>query len=451
MGSICSSPPTPDYVGAAQAQGQANLDAAIASSNLSNPNMVTPFGTTTFTPGATPSDRPTETQVLTPAGQQQLDTTNAIKQGSLDILNTDMPNIAGALSGPFGLAGGPMVGLDPTYAPGAGAVQTNANLGAAGPMQSGLNFAGAPGMPVADDATRQAVSNAIYQQGSQYLDPQFAQQQNDLDTSLANQGITQGSSAQQIAQHNLDLQKQQAYGNLIDQATQSGVGAMNTLFGEQLGARQQGVGETTAQGQFLNAAQQQAANELLQSMSARNSGVGLLGNLAQAGTQAYNAGRGQAYQEYATNRTMPINMLSGMLSSSQIALPQFNGYTPTSITPAPIMQGTIAQGQQDAANASANANLMGGLFKGGASLLTSPLGGTAMGALFGSDRRFKSNIKEIGALKNGLKVYSYTIGGIPAIGVMADEVEKVIPDAVHKDSAGYRYVDYSKVGEIACL
>jgi hypothetical protein len=70
-------------------------------------------------------------------------------------------------------------------------------------------------------------------------------------------------------------------------------------------------------------------------------------------TLANNA-RGQNYQEYATNRTMPINMLNSLLSSSQVNNPTFQPTTATSITPAPIMAGAQTQGQQNAATASAN-------------------------------------------------------------------------------------------------
>jgi hypothetical protein len=50
---------------------------------------------------------------------------------------------------------------------------------------------------------------------------------------------------------------------------------------------------------------------------------------------------------------MPIQLLNAIMSGSQVNLPQFQGYQPTSIAPAPIMQGGQMQGQQNAANASA--------------------------------------------------------------------------------------------------
>jgi len=43
-----SPPPAPDYRGAAQEQGVANIESARATAKLSNPNMYTPYGTQGF-------------------------------------------------------------------------------------------------------------------------------------------------------------------------------------------------------------------------------------------------------------------------------------------------------------------------------------------------------------------------------------------------------------------
>ena len=48
-------------------------------------------------------------------------------------------------------------------------------------------------------------------------------------------------------------------------------------------------------------------------------------------------------------------------------------------------------------------------------------------------------------LRNGLPLYSYEIGGRPEVGVMADEVEAVMPDAVVSMPSGYSAVNYAKV------
>ena len=42
-------PPAPDYVGAANAQGAANLTAGQQSASLSNPNINTPYGSQSVT------------------------------------------------------------------------------------------------------------------------------------------------------------------------------------------------------------------------------------------------------------------------------------------------------------------------------------------------------------------------------------------------------------------
>lgn len=76
--------------------------------------------------------------------------------------------------------------------------------------------------------------------------------------------------------------------------------------------------------------------------------------------------------------------------------------------------------------------------------------------LFGmfSDRRLKDDIKPVGALDNGLRVYSYRYKDDPEemrrIGLMADEVEDIHPEAVATlpptfgHLAGMKMVDYSR-------
>jgi hypothetical protein len=72
-----------------------------------------------------------------------------------------------------------------------------------------------------------------------------------------------------------------------------------------------------------------------------------------------------------------------------------------------------------------------------------------------SDIRTKENIKQVGSMANGLGVYEYeykkefkdhpSAGHGKFIGVMAHEVEKVIPEAVSVDSDGYKHIDYSLI------
>jgi hypothetical protein len=71
----------------------------------------------------------------------------------------------------------------------------------------------------------------------------------------------------------------------------------------------------------------------------------------------------------------------------------------------------------------------------------------------GSDAAIKENIQQVGVLDNGLGVYVYeykapykdTWGHGQHIGVMAQEVEQIIPEAVSVHPDGYKMVNYSMI------
>ena len=87
--------------------------------------------------------------------------------------------------------------------------------------------------------------------------------------------------------------------------------------------------------------------------------------------------------------------------------------------------------------------------------------GSAVGAGLGmyaaflaaSDRSVKQNIVRLGERTDGLGIYSFEYkpeyqaqwGEGERIGLMADEVEKLYPEAVLQHADGYKVVDYSKV------
>ncbi|BBL76361.1 tail fiber domain-containing protein [Methylomagnum ishizawai] len=62
-----------------------------------------------------------------------------------------------------------------------------------------------------------------------------------------------------------------------------------------------------------------------------------------------------------------------------------------------------------------------------------------------SDRRLKTDIVREGTLPNGVALYSfrYTWSQQRFVGVMADEIEAVKPEAVSIHRTGYKMVDYS--------
>ena len=70
-----------------------------------------------------------------------------------------------------------------------------------------------------------------------------------------------------------------------------------------------------------------------------------------------------------------------------------------------------------------------------------------------SDVRLKENIQKVGVSPNGLNVYTWDwnedgrrlAGNTPSVGVIAQEVAQVIPDAVSIGAEGYLRVDYSQI------
>ena len=79
-------PKPPDYIGAAQAQGVANVETARATAKLGNPNTFTPYGSQTVSYGQDgDADIPTVTQTLSPENQSLYDQELRISQGLGDI------------------------------------------------------------------------------------------------------------------------------------------------------------------------------------------------------------------------------------------------------------------------------------------------------------------------------------------------------------------------------
>jgi hypothetical protein len=106
-----------------------------------------------------------------------------------------------------------------------------------------FNYDSAPGMPTADEATRQRVEDALYGRATSRLDPRFNQAQDQLNSSLAAQGITQGSEAYNRELQNFGNTRNDAYSSAMNDAISGSDDAMQRQFNMGLQARQQGVNE----------------------------------------------------------------------------------------------------------------------------------------------------------------------------------------------------------------
>ena len=115
-----------------------------------------------------------------------------------------------------------------------------------------------------------------------------------------------------------------------------------------------------------------------------------------------------------------------------------------------------AYNAQQQASATSSAGFGGALGALGMAAMTGGTGGfatSALGTLIGSDIRIKQNVRRLGTLDNGIPFYAFEYkpehqkvwGSGAQLGVMAHEVEQIIPEAVSLHTDGYKVVDYSKV------
>lgn len=147
--------------------------------------------------------------------------------------------------------------------------------------------------------------------------------------------------------------------------------------------------------------------------------------------------RQQAIQEQNFFRNEPLNMLNAVRSGAQVTNPTFVNTPSQGQVAGPNMMGATqnaynAQLAAYNADQASQANTMNGLFS---------LGSAALTAF--SDRRLKTNITRIGTHPLGIGIYEYDyVWGEHAIGVMADEVQQVMPEAVSTHN-GYQMVNYA--------
>ncbi|MCA1400049.1 tail fiber domain-containing protein [Bradyrhizobium sp. BRP56] len=325
------SPKAPDPYATAAAQTQSNIQTAKTQQELNMVNQSNPYGSLTYSVSGTNADgtpQYTATTTLTPTGQTLFDNANALAGKQQSIANTLLSGGQGAFSGQ--------------------------------PLDLSYN-----GTAASLDALNKA-----------RLDPQWQQNQSQLEAQLAAQGLQPGMPGYDAAFRNFSTAKNDAYNSA---------------------------------------------------------------NLADYQTAVNNA---------ITQYQMPLQTYSTLVNGTSPQMPNSAAVsTPTTNVAGTDIAGLVQKNYEDQLNQS-NAT-MGGLFGLGGTLGGSLLQGIGKAggmASFFSDRRLKSDIVRIGTLENGLPVYEYTIFGGRQRGVMADEVEQVMPDAVFTHPSGFKMVNYAALG-----
>lgn len=233
-----SAPQAPDPWNSAAAQTAMNQQTAAYNKALNLGNYSNPFGSQNSTVSGYDSSG-------APIYQTNI-TANPQLQG---LLNQQLGNV-GQGQNNYQYALGGLRELGPQY------TQLNANI-------SGL------GLDQAASANAQERGRqAAYEAQTQYLNPQFAQEQESLSAKLAAQGLAPGSQAYNNAMLNFQNQKQRAYSDAANQSILTGsqigsqnlqnqiasggfnagllgqqaqnLGALGGLYGQQIGANQTG-------------------------------------------------------------------------------------------------------------------------------------------------------------------------------------------------------------------
>ena len=331
---------------------------------------------------------------ITPTAAQ-----NAAIQGINSITNlganTYNPQTEGVISNLYN-GGGVSAGLGPVQS------SYNAASGALSPyLSSGyLNPMSNPTLGPALSALNQQITNGATDQfsgaGQNLFDPsgQFGK--------ALGTGLGQGEAGLLLNQYNSNVGAQQnaanTLGNLGNQAGQSIAGIT-----------QQGV---------MN--QEQAPNM-----------IGALTNPYQTALQTAQVQAGLPYTNLnpAAQFLTPLAQL-GQTGTSTGTANQTGTMSGTTTTTSNPVQTAIGAGIGG----------LGLLSLGGSNSIGTQLGGWL------SDRRAKRDIKRIGTLDNGLPVYKFRYLGsdLVNIGLMADDVEKVVPEAVSMGADGFKRVDYGR-------
>lgn len=361
------------------------------------PNVVTPFYKRTKY-GSPETNDYTISEEYSPDVQQQFDTRNAVANSMMGNMGQNWMNFKGPSRH--------------------GSAQIDAMLPSDGRFAGGRMdatndfFQARPDAPFDwTEADSQKVTDAYWNKQKGLLDKAFGEQGERLDQKLANQGLPMGSEAYGQEMDRYETGRADAYTRAAQDAVQLGAQEDQRKFGQAMAERGQYFSDLGALG----------------SEESRRSALkqGELGTVANEQQRQYN------------------------MIASALGMPQ-GGFVPSggggAIDPTQAFQmnqagqnakyqGQLAGYNADVASAnSTNAGLMG-------------LGSAAMMAYALSDRRFKKDIVMVGELMPGINLYEfeYTFGSPRIVGVMADEVENVMPEAVMTDERGVRFVNYSKL------
>lgn len=368
MGKKSAPPPPPDYAAIASQQADINKKTANEQTVTNRPDQNTPWGQTQWSQG--PDGSWTQNVSLNPEDQTLLDNSRYLQGTQQGVASDLMGNIDDTLKTPVSLDGLPQIqGFDLSKLPQFG--DPNQIRQGAGD-QGQLDLSQLPQLQDAGFGSVQEVSDAMMGR----MAPQRAQARESEIQRLKNQGLTEGSEAFQRAMTRLD----QGDTDAQQQSLLAGTKAYGDIFGRELAARQQGLGEQQSVADLRNQNRNTTVNENSQIQAMLSALRGQQVNEQQAVSNFTGQQRQQSLSEQKMVRDAPLDDYLRLVA----------GTTPSSPNMPSFMGGTAYQGadmagaadktyaaQVAAAQASAakSSGLTSGLFGLAGSVMGGPIGG----------------------------------------------------------------------------
>ena len=263
-------PAAPDYAAAAKETAAGNQEAQTRADFANRPTINTPFGQESWSQAAgvdpatgKPVTQWTQNTTLTPDMQEALDAQQGIDMGKSNLALGSMDRLNESYAKPFDWGGMP---------------------DRAGSLMGGVG-----------DESRKRVEQGMMDR----LRPEQQYQQQALETSLANKGITAGSEAAKRAQ------------------------------------QQQGDQFSRDQYNALMAGGQEQMNQF---------------NMALQGSNFQNQNRQQAVAEQTQQRAMPLNEMNAILTGTQVAMPNMPNFNTSQAVQGPNLLGAAQQQYGSAMN-----------------------------------------------------------------------------------------------------
>jgi len=376
-----SPPPAPDYAGAAEAQGAANVETARVEGRMNRPDVFSPYDQTLITDLG--NDRFAQTYSLAPEYEDQ-------RQKQVGITDKYLDTASNYLSG---------------------LPQETFSLSGLSAQPGLIDRSGLTALPTMEDINSYAtrVEGDYYNRALERIQPSQQQEVIDLQTRLINAGIPEGSVAHNNALAELRMSHQDTLRGLASESIREGQALADAQLQRATGMRSYQLGE----------------------------GQGLVGEQERI--------RDRQLSDYLLSRSQPLSeiaTLSGQAAPPPAIATTGLNVPAVSVAPPPIFGAAQAEGLDINRRYSTATDAYGAQMAAIGSVAASAAGRPPTSdRRLKKNIKYKSKSKS----GLNVYEFEYNWSPQKYIGVMAQEVKKVKPSAVSENIFGHMMVDYSQL------